>query len=133
LNAGDACATRKGLIEPAFGIVLLGAPGTAVLWIFGLAAFLVGGISSLHDLNWYSQLITPRERDLRPRRYGNDWTEHSAIKAPLRTNHSAVAALAPSRAACSSFGKPIVDSTGVVAFGCTACASPDGTERQAGK
>jgi membrane protein implicated in regulation of membrane protease activity len=39
-------------------IFLLGAPGAAVLWFFGVAAFLVGGISSLQDLSWQSQLIT---------------------------------------------------------------------------
>ena len=39
-------------------ILLLAAPGTAVLWFFGLAAFLVGSISLLRDLSWQSQLIT---------------------------------------------------------------------------
>jgi membrane protein implicated in regulation of membrane protease activity len=39
-------------------ILLLAAPGTAVLWFFGLAAFLVGGISLLRDLSWQLQLIT---------------------------------------------------------------------------
>jgi membrane protein implicated in regulation of membrane protease activity len=39
-------------------LLLVAAPGTAVLWFFGLAAFLVGSISLLRDLNWQSQLIT---------------------------------------------------------------------------
>jgi len=89
------------------------------MWFFGLAAFLVGGISSLHDLSWQSQLVTFAATGIaavmlwqrldRPSRDKRDFTDQ-----PFG-----------SREPCAFVGrvfklqKPIVDGTGMIAIGGT--------------
>jgi membrane protein implicated in regulation of membrane protease activity len=100
-------------------ILLLGAPSTPVLWFFGLAAFLVGGISALHDLSWQSQLITFAGTGIAAVMLWQRLDRPSRDKSAF--NNQPFGRRSPSAfvGRVLNLQKPIVDGTGVVTIGGT--------------